>query len=81
MIMKKKVIKKSAPKSEFFDLTQVLGIAADLKDGKFYSCTSVCENDRVHEETVFVQDGVTTFGSASNGKGFKYREHKNGKWS
>lgn len=79
--MKKKLTKKSTPKSEFFDLDLVLENAAALQNGKFYSSTYVCENGKFREESVFSQDGQTIFSYSNNGKPFKFREHKNGKWS
>ena len=80
--MKKKTTKKLAPKSEFFDLDQVLEIAVNMKDGdEFKSITWVYENGKIHREEVHAIDGKTTFASSPKGKGFIYYEHKNGKWS
>lgn len=79
--MKKKLTKKSAPKSEFFDLDQVLEIASGMKDGTFYSRTNVCQNGKMREESVFADGGLITFISTTNAKNFKSYTHQNGKWS
>lgn len=81
MVMKKKTIKKLAPKSEFFDLDLVLENATLLQDGYFESSTLLSKGDKTIIEAVSSKNGVTTFSHFVNGKATKYYRYQNGKWS